>query len=1158
MATNTIGTSTSGLQVTFNSTMSQDVVATAEIPVLSTSAAPVAVFKNPNAAGVAGNGQLEALCIANLESDGQSTPQLCHVARDRSSAGGWKLVPLFGGRAASETAAGTAFPASSQPAIHGFFQDASGTYASQLQSDGLSWAPPALIQSAAVSHLRVAYTPDGLLVLYGNTEQGDLFTAYQTQVGGPFVSVMCDMQGGLLSGDFVLCLIDEQNWQLAANVNGKPMIYTGVLGATEFASAAPASQFDGTLQQVVLGYWNDSQNTLLYMFVDSDHALHVWATNAANSTTVSQPIPNSNVTRATGHVSDDGSLHVYSIDDSANLWVLHQSPSNPWNFDGTPNWAPYLALDTNVAAVASDINPAAAPSLFALDAATYSLRLHAQDPVTRMWHTGPVLQATEQAYELVRFRTEVTVLDANGNPLLNYPVTLRVADDYSATAIAVGEQSYPIDSSADVPINTDMFGKLTFAVLTTQGMVAPRFIFNAQGLDAPMTIGPADPVHTYLSGKGTLNPTNPGGALPEFDADGKTLAGAQVGGASLAPGVTSDASLAKVAATAIRHTAQVGLGQAAGGVAGYALHLADATGPSFQPLPSAEAFEAHFVQVFGATKTELGSIWGDIVHFFGDIWQGIKSGLIKIKDALVDVGEKIAHFTVQIGDWIAQGVSLAIKGLEQAAHFIAGVFHAVAAAVEKVIDWLKALFDFAAIWRTKMAFEQILSVAPAYIKQVLTLSGRAADGWFSKQKQHVDSAFASFKAQYAGQTFAQQPHWQQPGHGPSQQVVVGNASPADFGNNGHNNWLQHKVSAHAPRQSGLSPDDTVSQAWSAFATHVESASQDFPGALKDFAAAAESIVKNPLSFGSVALPDFIDMIDKLVDGLLTFADAVLDFFVAMGGTAMDGLEKFLTTELHLGFLNTLWKWIAKLAGYGHDDKLTVSALIALCAAFPVTILYKLVEGVEHEPFPDGRFPTEPTGESGLAALASSYGLHPTKGTRITSAALQMLYAFPACYAVCLVPDTPWWLTLITVGLCLIIWIAAHGTPDLSVGVWVGVGAVAAILAVIVPIVGNVIQTVMALITQQNPWDVDRIATLTQGMLTAYGIGMFILGIVLDIHEKRHAPEIAVGAFLPLPNVFAFLIAPAFRCPETIVFVAAMALLGNLIGGTAELVLATHS
>ena len=122
----------------------------------------------------------------------------------------------------------------------------------------------------------------------------------------------------------------------------------------------------------------------------------------------------------------------------------------------------------------------------------------------------------------------------------------------------------------------------------------------------------------------------------------------------------------------------------------------------------------------------------------------------------------------------------------------------------------------------------------------------------------------------------------------------------------------------------------------------------------------------------------------------------------------------------------------------------------------------------------------------------------------------------------------------------------------------GVGAVAAILAVIVPIVGNVIQTVMALITQQNPWDVDRIATLTQGMLTAYGIGMFILGIVLDIHEKRHAPEIAVGAFLPLPNVFAFLIAPAFRCPETIVFVAAMALLGNLIGGTAELVLATHS
>ena len=45
--------------------------------------------------------------------------------------------------------------------------------------------------------------------------------------------------------------------------------------------------------------------------------------------------------------------------------------------------------------------------------------------------------------------------------------------------------------------------------------------------------------------------------------------------------------------------------------------------------------------------------------------------------------------------------------LEDAAQLTVGVFKAIAAAVEDVNDWLKALFDFAAIWNTKMALEAL-------------------------------------------------------------------------------------------------------------------------------------------------------------------------------------------------------------------------------------------------------------------------------------------------------------------------------------------------------------------------------------------------------------------------------------------------------------------
>ena len=123
---------------------------------------------------------------------------------------------------------------------------------------------------------------------------------------------------------------------------------------------------------------------------------------------VTQAISNAKVVQATGHVSEDGSLHVYSIDTDQNLWVLHQSPNIPWNlYDGTPNWAPNIALDKNIAHVASDITPTDAPSLFAMDSAAYELRLHVQDPQTRMWRSGPVMQSSEQAFEITRFRTEV-------------------------------------------------------------------------------------------------------------------------------------------------------------------------------------------------------------------------------------------------------------------------------------------------------------------------------------------------------------------------------------------------------------------------------------------------------------------------------------------------------------------------------------------------------------------------------------------------------------------------------------------------------------------------------------------------------------------------------------------------------------------------------
>ena len=727
-----------------------------------------------------------------------------------------------------------------------------------------------------------------------------------------------------------------------------------------------------------------------------------------------------------------------------------------------------------------------------------------------------------------------------------------MAQGDSATELWVAGRTYPVNSQTEVQLTTDATGKLSVAVLTTAGMVSSRLVLNTSGLPQPATIQPAGPVHTYLSGQGTLNPTNPGGPLPAFDAAGNTLSSATVNGQPLAPGASPGSPLTGTAAAAIQHTAQVGMGTTPAGVAGYAGSFNRATGAEFKILHTTEEIQAHLALVRGSIQGAPGSFWDDIAHFFGDIWEGIKNGIIAISNFVVDVARKIANFTLQIGAEIAKGIQLAITGLEQAAHFIAGVFAAVEAAIEKVIDWLKALFDFGAIWRTKMAFEQALIAAPPYIKQLTNLGRLAADGWFSKQKTAVDNAFSAIQARYTGQTFAAQPNWQQPGSGPSTRPLAGGASPADCTNNVHHNWLQDKVSAYAPTDDGLGPDNTLQGPWSDFMTHLQESGQDFRAALVDFKNAILTAIQDPKSFGTMGISDLLGAVNKLIDALLSLCDAIVDAFMGLAGFAMDSLTTLLSAELDLGPINTLWGWIASAAGYPQDSKLTMAALISLLGAFPCTIIYKLIEGVDNEPFPTGQFPG--SGRRAVAA-ATALGITMPFGCVLASDILQMIYVVPAAIADTLGNDAPWWITAINVGFSAAIWVLANGYPDLSALEWTVAAVVAANLLWIAPTVYFVIESVAAAFLKKVQENFGDIADL---LTTVYGVGKLILAVVLDFVTKVNPGQAVANILLPLPPIFGFCNLSTFRNdPE----VAPFAILANLIfdfigyvgGGAIELV-----
>jgi hypothetical protein len=1137
---------TAPFSVTYDSVLSQDVVMTDSVVADSTSAAPVAPFVNT----------LSPLKTSPTEALVVSNSKLNHVSRNTASDGGWTLTPLSNESTVTEVAAGTAYAGTPDAGIYAVYQDATALNVIQLQSDGATWSNPIPMQNAALSSLRSAYSPGGRLVFYAQTASGDLFVAYQPSAGAVFATQTYSMPSPL-GGDYCLCMTDEQNWTLAGNMSSVLTISTGALDGTSTSpsSSGAAGNYDGNINQVVLGYWSDYQAALMFLFVDSANNLQVWASSGGIVTPVPPAITGSTVTLARAHVYVDpdtgiDTVHVYTLDDQGNLSVLHQDPDMPWNTNGVPNWAAYIPLDTGIGGLAIDASPADVPSLFALASDDYSLRLHQQDNKTQMWQTQSVLQTGTAGFEVTRFRAEINIADSSGMPVPQKPVAVTLSPGYSAADLWVDGTIYPIDSQNSIPLCTDAMGKLTLAVLVTESIVAPELLLSLDGLPGPFTVQPAAGVHTYLSGNGKLNPTNPlnpasgAGPLPTFDSAGGTLANATVNGTKLAPGVAGNATLAGVAAKAIQQAAGVGLGKTPPpGIAGYKVDLS-ADQPTFHLISTQDELEHHVAGLL--SQRRLGSFFSKIGHFFSDLWTGIKNGVVAIKNFVIDTANKVVTLTVQIANDIESGIQLALSGLEQAGHFIAGVFRVVEAGVEDVVDWLKAVFDFGAIFRTQAALEAMVVAWPTWAANLAKSLEAPVNGWFSQQEATINGKLQQLAHKYSGQTFGQQPNAQPPGM-PQQggPPIAGNASPADFTSNAHHNWLYNKVHSYTPSDGnmGLQDDGSFAGAWTGFSGAAQNSSSGFNAALQNFSSAVENFIKDPSSFNSIVIPDLINAVQGLVDSLLQFADGVAEGFLSFISDAMSTLADLLSKEIEISALQSLWKWLQEKAGVEDPAPLTVSSLFSLLVAFPVTIAYKLVAGVDDEPFP-----------AQAEAKLGSGPLGPTRKTILASAIIHLVSAIPGVFSDILGPSaTPRWVSVFILVFAIVDWVTFHGLPTETQ--WQGLGAVTILLMILNTIFRTCLYTVYARLTDYldaNP------GVIIPALLTAHGTISFILGVVDVFVDDLDVAQIFSYLLEPLSSLFSFVNLPYFRDdPEDGPFAVAVKLeadfYGYVGGGVAELV-----
>ncbi|HKR64385.1 MAG TPA: hypothetical protein VJZ00_11690 [Thermoanaerobaculia bacterium] len=1103
------------LTASSTSIMSQDVIATADVLLDSTSARPVGIFINP------AHGEAEAFGIIAETSGGAR--KIGHVARDASSESGWSVKPVAGGiEDAVEVACGTV-----GGAAFGVYTNASMTYGVQLQSDG-TWSSPQMLSPQPISHLRAAYTPDQRLVVYGVDPFGNLATMFQQVAGGALVLYLTDLGGVLSGGDFSFVLTSHVDWSLVANVSGAPRMWTSQLGTGSAQASTPQFHGGAALAHIVSGYWSDANQALMFFYTDTSNQMYVWW--SAGGTASNIPFPGSVVTTSAMHVSTDTSVHLYTVDDQANLSVLHQDGNNPWNGDGSPNFSPFIGLDRNISGVVCDMNPADAPALFALDAATNSLRLHTQDAQTMMWSCGSLLQSARQTYEVVRFRTEVVVTDENGTPVANHPVTLTAAANNSSSVVSCGGSSYVVDSNG-ASMTTDVMGRLTFATLVNGRMVAPNVVLSAQNLATPLMIAPSGPVHTYLSGGAEkLNPTNPGGPPPQFDAAGNALANATTPkGEKVVK--TANVGLLPTAAAAIQHTAHAGLGMNPSGVAGFAFDFRPGAAQGFKVFTSHDDLTAHVATL---KERPLVDIWGDIEQWAGDVYHAVENGFLLIEQAAISVADSIATFTTKLANGIEQAVSVVITSLEQAASIIAGVFRAIEAEIEAIIDWLKGLFDFQSIWNTKTVIERAVASMPQVIGGLISTAEGKVDHWFESQEAAVTAAFARWKSELGTATIGQQLGFPTPG---GSSPVPGVSSISSLTNDVHHNWFMDKLTSLAPDFSGGTGAD---QAFERFVTNVSTDVESFlTTELTALGNWFVQTISNPASFASLTIATLLSMLEGLVVAALRLADAVVDGLLDLAGAVMSALTDLLATPLDFGFFNFLWDWITSgLTPSGGD--LTIGAVISLLLAFPVTLIYKLVKGADSEPFPGGRM-------QGMESAMSSAMLASTqpRADLLAAAIIQVVYAIPATIASGLGRAAPTWLTLMLAAASITIWILRNGIPSWSSLEWASFAVVCANLAWILPVIAIVLTGTYGTATVTAAG-----SAVVKVLLTLYGIVTLIIAGV-TFHSMNKAEESA-SILLPLPSLVAFLGLPPFL-PEGNVVSAIVTAAGLIGGGVAEII-----
>lgn len=974
--------------VSTSSVLCQDAVQALQIIGQEESSTPCAIYSpfDENGNIIYGAKNIQVLSLLSLS---DSTTQIYQITRNTDNEAGWTQTAVGAADTTSQIVTGI----SNNNLLCGFYtysgEDGTtpGLQLTIYDATTNTWSAPTPVLVAgsgdnigSFDFISTCLTSNRQLLVYGAQADGSLVIANRPDLTNTTftasVYTLTSSAGATWTGGPLAVMAGgSSDWLALAVFNGEFQFFNGTIGqangATLTGTAISAGLPQGVTPIQMLGGCWDPANGYIFLSLGSDGNIYAIAISGSQSAIVSANWPGATVnnvpqtiTSANVQVTNAGSLNLYFIDSGQNLWTAHQSLSTPWvasNGLNVPNFTGWLPIARNVTRVA--VSPAGEriPNLVTLDI-NAGLSAWAYDTRTKRWRVTPVLSAQDEFYTVYRFRNEFAVTDGNHMPVPNKNCTLSLGPQATTCDVILGGKTYCLEPGDVLPVTTDMWGRVTVsvnaaapingqAVSGVGSSMAPPNLVLTVGPAAPASASPAGPINMYLSGNGTLNPANANGGLKQFDEAGTTL---------MASGVASnlssaDTGLAAQAATAIVNVAKAGLKTGQGATSyQFSLTSSGQSQSSFRSI-SPHPRPGEYGTMLVGTEDDA-----DSDGFFGDVWQAIASGAATIINGVIDAANAVVTLCVQIGDDIQTFANMVITGLEDAASAISGIFAAIGAAIEDIINWLSAIFDFTAMWNAAGEIQSILTAmltpGTGTLATLLTNLETNLLAWISKDVGDLETTLKKWTGDtsYAGVS-----GWSSTGTPQAAQT------PGVSSNNAQNNWLAEKINNSPPSLTTSTLSDTFVSGINSFLADISNLESDIDSLAKEFWSLLQKTFSSVEDLANTSVSVFVGIFEQIVATVAKIIETLIAAIFDLVQAALADFSAILNQPI-TGILASLWTWVGTEAGQNASDvpPLTLGSLVSLFFAVPSTIIYRIIYLVENGgSVPSGSYP----GYTGLSS-----------------------------------------------------------------------------------------------------------------------------------------------------------------------------------------------